>query len=55
MFTIICYIEQGIELMYMGELLEERKRNCYNMKFDPPITDHISISELYLEYVSLFY
>ena len=44
----------------MGELLEEKRRNCNSIKFDPPISDHLklielnnklSMSEFYLEHV----
>ena len=48
----------------MWELLEERIRNSNSIKFDPLITDHLklteinnklSMSEYYLEYVSILY
>ena len=61
---MLFYIEQGIELTYMWELLEERIRNSNSIKFDPLITDHfklieinnkLSMSEYYLEYVSILY
>ena len=48
----------------MVELLEERRRNSNNIKLYPPITDYLklielnnklSMSEFYLEYVSILY
>ena len=41
----------------MEELLEEIRRNSNNIKFDPPLTDHLKMIELNnkLYYILLLY